>query len=75
MIPPKKVLFQRVSYQPREMEQKRYVICEPKRVSFTNIRKDIAGAILFLCSRAGGYLNGNVLLTDGGRLSIFPASY
>ncbi|KAI4921076.1 uncharacterized protein J4E92_008061 [Alternaria infectoria] len=37
--------------------------------------KDMAGAILFLTSRAGGYVNGNVLLTDGGRLSILPATY
>ncbi|KAF2026462.1 NAD(P)-binding protein [Setomelanomma holmii] len=37
--------------------------------------KDMAGAILFLASRAGGYVNGNVLLTDGGRLSIQPATY
>jgi NAD(P)-dependent dehydrogenase (short-subunit alcohol dehydrogenase family) len=42
---------------------------------FTDVEKDVAGATLFLCSRAGGYINGNVLLTDGGRLSIFPASY
>jgi NAD(P)-dependent dehydrogenase (short-subunit alcohol dehydrogenase family) len=37
--------------------------------------KDMAGAILFLASRAGGYVNGNVLLTDGGRLSVLPATY
>ncbi|CAA9961266.1 Short chain dehydrogenase/reductase [Pyrenophora teres f. maculata] len=37
--------------------------------------KDMAGAILFLTSRAGGYINGNVLLTDGGRLSLLPATY
>ncbi|KAH7092360.1 hypothetical protein FB567DRAFT_557859 [Paraphoma chrysanthemicola] len=37
--------------------------------------RDMAGAILFLASRAGGYINGNVLLTDGGRLSIQPATY
>jgi NAD(P)-dependent dehydrogenase (short-subunit alcohol dehydrogenase family) len=37
--------------------------------------KDMAGVILFLASRAGGYVNGNVLLTDGGRLSILPATY
>ncbi|KAL5119645.1 hypothetical protein ACEQ8H_002491 [Pleosporales sp. CAS-2024a] len=37
--------------------------------------KDMAGAILFLAGRAGAYLNGNVLLTDGGRLSILPATY
>jgi NAD(P)-dependent dehydrogenase (short-subunit alcohol dehydrogenase family) len=37
--------------------------------------KDMAGAILFLTSAAGGFVNGNVLLTDGGRLSILPGSY
>ncbi|KAF2818626.1 NAD(P)-binding protein [Ophiobolus disseminans] len=37
--------------------------------------RDMAGAILFLASRAGGYINGNVLLTDGGRLSIQPGTY
>lgn len=37
--------------------------------------QDMAGAILFLVSRAGAYINGNVLITDGGRLSIIPATY
>jgi NAD(P)-dependent dehydrogenase (short-subunit alcohol dehydrogenase family) len=37
--------------------------------------KDMAGAILFLASRAGAYVNGNILLTDGGALSTLPASY
>jgi NAD(P)-dependent dehydrogenase (short-subunit alcohol dehydrogenase family) len=37
--------------------------------------KDMAGTILFLASRAGGYVNGNVLLTDGGRVSILPSTY
>ncbi|KAK2596716.1 hypothetical protein QQS21_006231 [Conoideocrella luteorostrata] len=37
--------------------------------------QDMGGAVLFLLSRAGGYVNGNVLVTDGGRLSIVPASY
>ena len=37
--------------------------------------EDMAGAILFLTSRAGAYLNGNVIITDGGRLSVTPATY
>jgi len=31
--------------------------------------------ILWLCGRAGAYLNGNVVLTDGGRLGVMPSSY
>jgi len=37
--------------------------------------EDIAGAVLFLCSRAGAYINGLCLNTDGGRLGIVPATY
>lgn len=37
--------------------------------------EDMAGAVLYMTSRAGGYLNGNVLVTDGGRLSVLPSSY
>lgn len=37
--------------------------------------EDIAGAALFLVSRAGGYIGGNVLVTDGSRLGIMPATY
>ncbi|KAI1077227.1 NAD(P)-binding protein [Whalleya microplaca] len=37
--------------------------------------EDIAGVILFLVSKAGAYINGNVLVTDGGRLSVLPSTY
>ena len=37
--------------------------------------EDMAGTILFLTSKAGANLNGNVLVTDGGRLSVLPATY
>jgi len=37
--------------------------------------EDMAGVILWLCSKAGSYVNGNIVVTDGGRLSVFPATY
>ena len=37
--------------------------------------EDMAAAILFLASKGGKYLNGNVVVTDGGRLGIGPAVY
>ncbi|KAI8963229.1 NAD(P)-binding protein [Daldinia sp. FL1419] len=37
--------------------------------------KDMAGAILYLASRAGAYCNGTVLVTDGGRLTTFPSTF
>ncbi|KLU91234.1 hypothetical protein MAPG_09756 [Magnaporthiopsis poae ATCC 64411] len=36
---------------------------------------DITGATLFLCSRAGAYLNGLSLLMDGGVLTMVPSTY
>ncbi|OAA68010.1 NAD(P)-binding domain protein [Niveomyces insectorum RCEF 264] len=37
--------------------------------------RDMAGTVLYAVSRAGAYLNGTVLLVDGGRLGTFPATY
>lgn len=37
--------------------------------------EDMAGVVLWLCSRAGGYTNGCVVVTDGGRMSVVPGSY
>lgn len=36
---------------------------------------DIAGLTLWLCSRAGAYINGTEILTDGGWVSVVPGSY
>ncbi|TVY19593.1 Short-chain dehydrogenase/reductase SAT3, partial [Lachnellula arida] len=38
-------------------------------------KEDMAGAILYLTSRAGGFSNGSVHLVDGGGLSIRPGTY
>ncbi|KAH7396890.1 short chain dehydrogenase/reductase family [Phaeosphaeria sp. MPI-PUGE-AT-0046c] len=37
--------------------------------------EDIAGAVLYLASRGGSFVNGCILLTDGGMLSVRPGSY
>lgn len=41
----------------------------------TGSEEDFAGTILFMASRAGSYLNGETLLTDGGRVSQVPGVY
>lgn len=37
--------------------------------------EDIAGAILYMASKAGAYLNGSVVVVDGGRLSTLTSTY
>lgn len=37
--------------------------------------QDMMGTVLYLVSRAGAYLNGNVTVLDGGRLGTFPSAY
>ncbi|KAF2398930.1 dehydrogenase with different specificitie, partial [Trichodelitschia bisporula] len=36
---------------------------------------DMGGTILYLASRAGAFVNGLILVIDGGRLAILPSSY
>lgn len=37
--------------------------------------EDMAAAILYLVGKSGAYMNGNVQILDGGRLSVMPATY
>jgi NAD(P)-dependent dehydrogenase (short-subunit alcohol dehydrogenase family) len=36
--------------------------------------QEMAGQILYLASPAGAYLNGNVIVVDGGRLTTMPTT-
>ncbi|KAK4501698.1 hypothetical protein PRZ48_007507 [Zasmidium cellare] len=36
---------------------------------------DMAGFILYVASQAGAYLNGNIMVVDGGRMSALPTTY
>ncbi|KAH6681193.1 short chain dehydrogenase [Plectosphaerella plurivora] len=37
--------------------------------------QDMAGVLLYLASRAGGYCNGTVIVSDGGRIGNFPSTW
>ncbi|KAH8666787.1 hypothetical protein BX600DRAFT_511686 [Xylariales sp. PMI_506] len=36
---------------------------------------DMGGTLLYLASRAGAYCNGTVIVSDGGRLGLFPSTF
>lgn len=37
--------------------------------------EDMAGCILWLASKAGAWLSGNIIVTDGGKLGLIPSGY
>ena len=37
--------------------------------------EDVTGLMLYLTSRAGAFVNGSVMLADGGKLATMPATY
>lgn len=41
----------------------------------TGSEKDLAGAVLWMAGLAGAYLNGSVVVVDGGRLGMLPSTY
>ncbi|KAF8585190.1 NAD(P)-binding protein [Ramaria rubella] len=47
-------------------------VVPPKRLG---TEQDMGGLILYLASQTGAYVNGNVSVTDGGRLGMLSATY
>jgi NAD(P)-dependent dehydrogenase (short-subunit alcohol dehydrogenase family) len=41
----------------------------------TGVESDMVGTVMWIASRAGAYLNGNVTVLDGGRVSQLPSTY
>jgi NAD(P)-dependent dehydrogenase (short-subunit alcohol dehydrogenase family) len=44
-------------------------------VTRVGVEDDMMGTVLYVASKAGAYLNGNITVLDGGRLSQFPGTY
>ena len=36
---------------------------------------DVIGTVLYMASTAGAYMNGNVTVLDGGRITQLPGTY
>jgi hypothetical protein len=36
---------------------------------------EIVGTVLYTIGKSGAYLNGNVQVVDGGRISVMPGTY
>ncbi|KAF8645151.1 hypothetical protein AX16_007979 [Volvariella volvacea WC 439] len=51
------------------------VLAETVPLRRVGTEEDMAGAVLFLASRAGAYVNGAVWLVDGGRVGSVASSY
>ena len=66
-------LFERMSWSDPKAEGS----IEWDKIPATRVggEEDMAGVILWLCSKAGAYINGNIVVTDGGTLSVHPATY
>lgn len=37
--------------------------------------EELSGSILHMVGKGGAYMDGNVMLADGGRLSVFEGTY
>ncbi|KAJ5653961.1 Short-chain dehydrogenase/reductase SDR [Penicillium lividum] len=44
-------------------------------LSRSGSEQDLAGLVVWLASSSGGFLNGTIIVTDGGRISTVPATY
>ncbi|CAK7212876.1 hypothetical protein SCUCBS95973_001609 [Sporothrix curviconia] len=60
---------------PRQPDDRDSVARSEIPVGRAGTEDDVAGVILHMVSRAGAFLNGSVILADGGRTSITPAAY